>query len=222
MPVLDIVQHGLGQAELRNTVAQNAADLILAFKNRHLITVSRHQNGDGDAGRAGAHDGYLDAVGPGRTLDHLGGIGAGNVVFNDGEMDRCSFSAQNAVTLALLFVVADQTADGGQGIILKEHPTCLVQLVGLQQLDDFRNRCIDGTALLTLGVLAAQTAVRLVHNMQRHSFSSCVDFLFLFYSYLNFPSSRCTAKYKIPSRLLQAARFSARIDGNETQRGYPA
>ena len=44
MAVLEIVQHGLRQAEIRNTVAQHAANLILAFKNGHLIAVPRQDD----------------------------------------------------------------------------------------------------------------------------------------------------------------------------------
>jgi len=35
-----------------------------------------------------------------------------------------------------LFVVAHQTAHGGQGIVFKQHPACIVHLVCLEQTDD--------------------------------------------------------------------------------------
>lgn len=67
MAVLEIVQHGLRQAEIRNTVAQHAANLILAFKNGHLIAVPRQDDRDGQPRGTGAYDGTrmpLDGAGP--------------------------------------------------------------------------------------------------------------------------------------------------------------
>ena len=63
MAVLEIVQHGLGQAELRDAVAQHAADLIVALKDRDVVAVARQDDRNGQARRAGADDGGLFAVG---------------------------------------------------------------------------------------------------------------------------------------------------------------
>ena len=35
--VLEVVQHTFGQTELRDAVAQHTADLIVAFKNGHIV-----------------------------------------------------------------------------------------------------------------------------------------------------------------------------------------
>ena len=88
--------------------------------------------------------------------------------FNDGKMDGCTLLAQDAVALALVLVIADQRADRGQRIVLKQQATGLVQLVCLQQFDNLRDGRGDGAALLALGYLAAKAAVRFFHNVQRH------------------------------------------------------
>jgi hypothetical protein len=80
-------------------------------------------------------------------------------------MDRSAFSSENTVAFALIFVAADQTAYRGKRIIFEKHFSGVVQLIVLQQSDHFRNRCIDGTALLTLRYFTAQTTVGFIHNM---------------------------------------------------------
>ena len=76
----------------------------------------------------------------------------------------------DAVALALLFVVAHQTAHGGQGIVFKQHPACIVHLVCLEQTDDLRDIGVDGAALLTHRLFAAEAAVGFVQNMKCHGF----------------------------------------------------
>ena len=76
----------------------------------------------------------------------------------------------DAVTLALLFVVAHQTAYSGQGVVFKQHPACIVHLVCLEQTDDLRDIGVDGAALLTHRLFAAEAAVGFVQNMKCHGF----------------------------------------------------
>ena len=60
-------QHGLGQAELRDAVAQHAADLIVALKDRDVVAVACQNDRNGQARRAGADDSGLlplDGAGP--------------------------------------------------------------------------------------------------------------------------------------------------------------
>ena len=75
------------------------------------------------------------------------------------------FVPNNAVSFALIFVVADQTAHRCQRIIFKQQPTCFIQLICLQQPNDFRNGGVDGTSLLTLRYFTTQTAIGFVHYM---------------------------------------------------------
>ena len=170
--VLEIVEHALGQAEFGDAVAQHAADLIVAFKDRDVVAVPRQNDRDGQPGRSGADDRDPLAVGFGGTLGHLGGVGGGDVVFNDREMYRRALDAAHAVAFALVFVVADQAADGGQGVVFKQHPAGFVELVGLEQPDHFRDVGVDRAALLAARVLAAQAQVGFVHYMQCHCGSS--------------------------------------------------
>ena len=129
MTVFDVIQNALRQAELRDAVAQDAADLVLALKDRHLIAVPRQDNGNGQSRRAGADDSHPHPIRGSRPLYHLCGIGGGNIIFNGGKMDRRSLPSQNAVSLALVLVIADQAAHGSQGIVVEKQLPGLVQLV---------------------------------------------------------------------------------------------
>ena len=171
MAVFKIVQNAFGQPELGDSVPQNPADLVLALKDGHLIPLAGEDHRDGEPRRAGADDGHPHAVGGGGTLDHFGGIGAGNIVFDGGKMHRRSLAAQHAVALALVFVVAHQAAYGGEGVVFKQHPPGVVQMAVQQQPDHLRDGGVDGAPLLTLGHLAVQAAGGLVQDMLCHSSS---------------------------------------------------
>ena len=166
--IFKIIQNALGQPEFGDAVAQHTANLVVGFKDSDIIAVAGQNDRDGQSRRAGADDGRLFAVGLGRAADHLRGIGGGDVVFNDREMHRRAFDATNAVSLTLVFMVADQAAHRGQRVILEQHPPGLVELVGLEQANYFRNVGVDGTPFLAARLFAAQTKVRLIHNVQCH------------------------------------------------------
>ena len=68
-------------------------------------------------------------------------------------MHRYSFFAEYTVSLALLFVIADQTANGCQRIVLKKYLACLVKLIFFQKSDDLRNRCLYGHPFTHCGFL---------------------------------------------------------------------
>ena len=80
-------------------------------------------------------------------------------------MDGISFLRQDAVTLALLFVIADQAANRCQGIVLKEDPSRLVKLVFFQELYYLGDRCFYRATLQALRIFALQAAVDLIHNV---------------------------------------------------------
>jgi hypothetical protein len=165
--VLEIVQHTVGQAVVGDAVPHHAADLIPGIKNGDIIAPARQQHGNGQAGRACAHHGGLHAVPGGGALGHLVGIGGGDIVLDDGKVDRivAGHPVADAVALALVLVVADQRADCGQGVVLKQHPACGIQLVCLEQTDDLGDVGVDGTALLAHGLFAAEAAVGFVQNV---------------------------------------------------------
>ena len=60
------------------------------------------------------------------------------------------FPAADTVTGALHLVVADNGTDRGHGVIAKQHVTGFQQAVLLEELNDCRNRCMDGTAPMAL------------------------------------------------------------------------
>ena len=119
MTVRDIVQHRIGKPEIRNTVTHHAADLVLAVKDCDAVAVAGQDDRDSQSGGAGADDGNAAAVGGLGALNHLIGIGRGDVIFDNGEVDGNILDTPDTVTLALLFMVADKRANRGKRIILK-------------------------------------------------------------------------------------------------------
>ena len=69
-------------------------------------------------------------------------------------MNGGAFLAQHAMPRALLLVVADQGANCGQGIVLKENLPCLGEFILFEQLDYLGDWRVDGAALLTHGLFA--------------------------------------------------------------------
>ena len=83
-------------------------------------------------------------------------------------MHRRALLAQHAVALALVLMVADQRADRRQRVVFKERPARLVELAVEHHADDLRDRRVNRAALLALGHLAAQAALGLLENVNRH------------------------------------------------------
>ena len=99
------VKDAVRQAELRDTVAHDTADLITALEDGDLIALAGEQDRDGDAGRTGTDDRCLHAV----RLRHLHldtlEAGIGNIVFDGRNMNRGALDAANTVALALLSMI---------------------------------------------------------------------------------------------------------------------
>ena len=172
MTVLEIIQHAVRQAVVGDAVAHHAADLIPGVKDGHIVAPARQQHSNGQACRAGTHHSGLYAVFGGRACGHLVGVGGGDIVLDDGKVHRvmAGHPVADAVALALVLVVADQRADRGQGVVFEQHPACGIQLVCLEQTDDLRDIGVDGAALLTHRLFAAEAAVGFVQNMKCHGF----------------------------------------------------
>ena len=83
-------------------------------------------------------------------------------------MRRRTLDALHTVALALVLVVAHQRADGGQGVVFKQHPARVVQPVLFQQADDLGNIGVDGAALLAAGLFASKAMIGFVHYVQCH------------------------------------------------------
>ena len=180
MAVLEIVQHAVRQAVVGDAVAHDAADLIAGIKDGHIVAPACQQHRNGQARRARANDCRLHAVFGGRAGGHFVGVGRGNVVFNNGEVDRvvAGHPVAHTVAFALVLVVAHQRTDGGQRVIFKQHPAGLVHLVCLEQTDDLRDIGVDGAALLAQRLFAAQAAVGFVQNVKCHEVSSLLRAVF--------------------------------------------
>ena len=165
--ILEVVQHTVGQTVVGDAVPHDAADLVAGVKDGDVVAPARQQHRDGQASRAGADHSGFHAVFGGGAGHHLVGIGGGDVVLDDGEVDRvvAGHPVADAVALALVLVVADQRADRGQGVVLKQHPACGIQLVCLEQTDDLGDVGVDGAALLAHGLFAAEAAVGFVQNV---------------------------------------------------------
>ena len=83
-------------------------------------------------------------------------------------MDRCAFLAQDTVTLALLFMVADQGTDHGERVVGKQHIGRFQDLFFFQQADHLRYVGADRAALSALRVLALEAALRLIQYVYSH------------------------------------------------------
>ena len=129
MAVFNIIQDRFWKAEFRDSVAEDASDLVFTLKNSHIIAISCKNNGNGQSGRAGADNCGFYAIGRSRALRHLVGISSGNIIFNGGKVDWSAFAAQDTVAFALIFMVAYQTAYGSQGIIFKKETPGFIQLI---------------------------------------------------------------------------------------------
>ena len=162
MAVFKVVENTFRKPEIRNSVAENAANFVFSFENGNLVAFARKEYRDCQAGRSGADDRDPHPVGRSRSFDHFCAVGGRNIAFNRRKMNGGSFAAKHTVAFTLVFVVADQTADSGQRVVFKKHPSGFVQLAVKHQLDHGGDRCVDGTALLTLGNFTVQTTVRFI------------------------------------------------------------
>lgn len=88
-------------------------------------------------------------------------------------LEKCTggaLTAQHAVTLALLFVVAYQRADDAQRVILVQHFAGFFFVASAEQLDRFRDIGADGAAFAAHRLFAVQAAAGFVYNMDCHFF----------------------------------------------------
>ena len=169
--LLITVQDALGQAEGGNAVAQDAADAVVGFENGHGIAALGQNDGNGQSGRARADDGGGQAI-LGRPGRMVGGQEAlGDIVLDAADVHGTAFFAQNAMSLALFFMVADQGTDNGEGIVVKKHLPGFVDIPVQKLLDHYRNIGVDGAARAAERLFAVQAAPGFVDDMQRHGFS---------------------------------------------------
>ena len=175
--VLEIVQHAVGQAVVGDAVPHDAADLVPGVEDGDVIAPARQQDGDGQARRPRADHSGLHPVLGGGAGGHLVGVGGGDVVLDDGEVDGvvAGHPVADAVALALVLMVAHEAAHSGQGVVFEEHPAGVVQMIVLEQTDDLGDVGVDGAALLAQRLFAAEAAVGFVQNVKCHGSSLCLS-----------------------------------------------
>ena len=83
-------------------------------------------------------------------------------------MHGAVFASPDAVSGALLVMIADFRTYCGQRIIPEEYFPGLHELVFLEELYHLRNWRVNGTAFLALRVLAVQAAFSFGHYVQWH------------------------------------------------------
>lgn len=101
-----LLDDGLGQTELGDTVHQHAAGQMQRFKHGHVITQLCQVTGAGQAGRAGTDNGDLVAVGLGlgRGLSGMSIVPVGHKALQTADTHAVSLLAADAVHLALAFL----------------------------------------------------------------------------------------------------------------------
>ena len=169
MPIFNVIQHALRKPKFRYSIAEHPADLIFPLENCYLVSIPRKDDRYGNSGGAGSYDRHPHAIRRRRPLLHLRRIGRGYIILNRRKMHRRTLTSQNAMPLALVFMVAHKAAHSCQRIVIKEQLSGLVQLFFLQQADHLRYWCVNGTPLPALGYFASEAAVGLIHHMQCHS-----------------------------------------------------
>ena len=129
--------------------------LSRASKTGDIVAPARQQYGNGQAGRACTHHGGVSCRSWGRGPWSSCWHRWWRYSLDDGKVDRivAGHPVADAVALALVLVVADQRADRGQGVVLKQHPACGIQLVCLEQTDNLGDVSVDGTACWHIGFL---------------------------------------------------------------------
>ena len=107
-------------------------------------------------------------------------IGIGNVILNTGNLYGHPLAVQDAVSLALFFMVADQGANDAQGIVVEEHFTGFGTVSLQEQANHLRDVGLDRTAVVAAGRLfALQAAPGLVYYVDSHDIPPDVNVVYL-------------------------------------------
>ena len=159
----------LGQAKLRNAVAEHPTRRVQRFKHRHLIPAPRQFARAGKPRGAGAHHRHAMAVGRGalRLLRMMRQMPVRRKALQPADGDRLKLHAQGALAFALRFLRAHAAAHGGQGGILRDHLIRIFIIARLDMGNEIRNLNIDRASLHAGAVFAVQAARGLLLG-QRH------------------------------------------------------
>ena len=144
---------------------KKTTDLAFPFKYSNRIALLRKFDGDCHTGRAAADYGSSPVL-PFRDIDcHTIKIHVRYIFLNAGEMYRRFLDPSYTMSCTLFFVIADNRADSGHGIIIKEHFTRFHQSVFFEKLDHRGNRGVNRASLLTPWVFTVEAAVCLSDYM---------------------------------------------------------
>ena len=166
-PVHFLLHDGLGQTELGNAVHQHAAGQVQGLVHGDIIALLGQVAGAGKAGRAGAYNSYLMAVG----LGLFGGLGAVGVVpigheaLQAADTHSLALLTPDAVHLALALLGADAAAHGGQGAGLMDHLIGALIVLFHDLLNKLGDADIHGAAVYTGVGLAIQAPGSLVQSL---------------------------------------------------------
>ena len=146
----------LRQTELRNTVDQNATGSVQRFKQGHRIALLGKQRRAGQAGRAGADDSDLDAVGLSlfrHGVDVLA-VPVGDKALQTADRDWLALVAANAFGFALRLLRTDTAGKGGQRIGIGDDLISLFKVALSNFMDKLRDMNINRAALNTVRFFA--------------------------------------------------------------------
>ena len=162
------------QAKIGNAVTHHAAETAHALEDRYIVAVLRQLRRHREARRPRADDRHTLLLA--RRMLHqtvLVQIGIRDVVLNGRNLHGTGamLLAQNAVSFALLFMVANQRTDIAHGIVLEQHDARLIAAPRQKEANHLRNIRLQRTPPLhAQRFLALQAAPRLVNDMYSHSY----------------------------------------------------
>ena len=153
----------LGQPELGDAVDQHAAGLVQRLVDSDLVAAQRKVGGAGETRRPRTDHCDLESASR-RQLGHLdvsalSHLPIGNITLEPADGDGIALLAGHTDDFALVFLWADATADGRQGVVLLDNGESTLE-VRLLNLDDKPGDVdVHGATVDTLWFLALETAV---------------------------------------------------------------
>ena len=162
-----VLNDGLRQSELGDTVNENAACEVERFENSNVIAELSEVARACQTGRTCADDGYLVTIRSGNSgsLCCVRIVPVGNESLKTADSYRLALDAAYALALALGLLGTYASADSRQGAGLVDNLISALKIALLNLCDEFRN--VDGNRAAALAGLlgAVQAAVCLVDSL---------------------------------------------------------
>ena len=127
----------LRKAKLWYAVAKYTTDLFARLEQRDVISLTCKQYGYRHSGRASAYDAYPLAVLFYVAEIKLLKVVVAYVMLNVAEMHGCALLPENAVSLTLIFVIADERAYYTERVVFKKHISRFVD-ISIKKGSDYR------------------------------------------------------------------------------------